>query len=51
MVKIHGTCVYHKHYNYNYILFIPPGRWPYEWPKHVGGHRVIKLQQYTCVHM
>jgi len=24
------------HYNCIFIFFLPPWRWPLEWPKHVG---------------
>jgi hypothetical protein len=30
--------------------FLPPWRWPHEWPKHVGDYYVINLYLYTQVY-
>ena len=37
--------------NCNCILFVPPWKWPSEWPKQVAVYLVIKLLQSTVVHM
>jgi len=33
------------------FLQLPPWRWPRDWPKHVGGHYIIKLHHKTKVHL
>ena len=40
-------------YTINIFVFLqlPPWRWPRDWPKHVGGHYIIKLHHKTKVHL
>jgi hypothetical protein len=33
------------------FLFLPPWRWPHEWPKYVGGHYIIKLHSKIQMHL
>jgi hypothetical protein len=38
-------------YQLNCVPVSPPSRWQHEWPKHVSGYHVTKLNLYIQMHL